>query len=81
MAAYTVTTYNRSEISKKVNETDARQFITLPFSVEELGISDNIVLRKDEFTMAKAKAQVVEKIKAHNAKLNEIREYKIEVGD
>ena len=78
---YTVRTLNRSIMSKKVNATDERQFITLPFEVLELGISDNIVLRKDEFTILKAKAQVVAKIKAHNAKLNEIREYKIEVGD
>ena len=66
-------------ISKKVNETDERQFVVLPFSVLELGITGNIELLKDEFTIAKAKAQVVEHIKAHLAKLAEYKEYQIEV--
>jgi len=76
---YTVKTFNQGMISKKVNETDERQFVVLPFSVLELGITGNIELLKDEFTIAKAKAQVVEHIKAHLAKLAEYKEYQIEV--
>ena len=76
---YTVKTFNKGMISKKVNETDERQFITLPFTVVELGLSDNIVLRKEEFTIAKAKAQVKAKIKAELARLAECKEYQIEV--
>ena len=62
-----------------VNETDARQFVSLPYSVAELGISGTIEILKDEFTIAKAKAQVVEHIKAHLAKLAEYKEYQIDV--
>ena len=76
---YTVKTFNKGMISKKVNETDERQFITLPFTVVELGLSDNIVLRKEDFTIAKAKAQVRTKIKAELARLAECKEYQIEV--
>lgn len=76
---YTIKTFNRGMISKKINETDERQFVTLPFTVVELGLSDSIVLRKEDFTVAKAKAQVVEKIKVHLAKLAECKEYQIEV--
>ena len=79
MAIYTVKTFNQSMISKKVNETDARQFVVLPFSVLELGITGNVELMKDEFTIAKAKAQVVEQIKAELARLAEYKEYQIEV--
>ena len=76
---YTVKTFNQGMISKKVNETDERQFVVLPFSVLELGITGNIELLKDEFTIAKAKAQVVEHIQAHLAKLAEYKEWQIEV--
>ena len=76
---YTVKTFNKGMISKKVNETDERQFITLPFTVIELGLSDNIVLRKEDFTIAKAKAQVKAKIKAELARLAEYKEFTIEI--
>ena len=76
---YTIKTFNKSIISKKINETDERQFVTLPFTVMELGFSDNIVLQKEDFTIAKAKAQVKEKIKAELARLAEYKEYQIEV--
>ena len=76
---YTIKTFNQNIISKKVNETDERPFITIPFTVLELGLSDNIVLLKEDFTIAKAKKQVVEKIKEELARLAEYKEYKIEV--
>jgi len=79
MAIYTIKTFNQNIISKKVNKTDERPFITIPFTVLELGLSDNIVLLKEDFTIAKAKKQVVEKIKEELARLAEYKEYKIEV--
>ena len=76
---YTVKTFNQFIINKKVNETDRKAHISLPFTVVELGISDNIVLLKEGFTITKAKAQVVEKIKVELARLTEYKEYQIEV--
>ena len=79
MAIYTIKTFNQNIISKKVNKTDERPFITIPFTVLELGLSDNIVLLKEDFTITKAKEQVIEKIKAELARLAEYKEYQIEV--
>jgi len=76
---YTIKTFNQNIISKKVNKTDERPFITIPFTVLELGLSDNIVLLKENFTIAKVKEQVVKKIKVELARLAEYKEYKIEV--
>jgi len=53
---YTVKTFNQGVISQRVNETDERPFITIPFTVIELGYSDSVVLLKEGFTIAKAKA-------------------------
>ena len=76
---YTVRTFNQAIINKKVNEVSRRAHINLPFTVIELGLSGNVVLLKEDFTIAKAKAQVVEKIKAELARLAEYKEYQIEV--
>lgn len=76
---YTVRTFNQAIINKKVNETDRKAHISLPFTVVELGLSDNVVLLKGDFTIAKAKAQLKEKIKAELVRLAEYKEYQIEV--
>ena len=76
---YTIKTFNQSIINKKVNDTRREAHITLPFTVIELVFSDNIVLLKENFTIAKAKAQIKEKIKAELARLAEYKEYQIEV--
>ena len=79
MAIYTVKTFNLSKVSKKVNETDERWFVSLPFTVVELNYSDSILLREKDFNLMNAKAQVKKKIKAELARLAEHKEYKIEV--
>ena len=79
MTTYTIKTFNKSKFSKKINETDERWFVSLPFTVLELNYSDTILLRQEDFNLQNAKGQVVEKIKAERVRLAEHKEWQIEV--
>ena len=76
---YTITTLNKSTISQKINETDERPFIVLPFAVKELNYSDSIMIRKEDFTAAIAKNAIKVKIQEYLGKLAEHTEFTIEV--
>lgn len=79
MAIYTVKTFNKKAVSKKINETDERQFVSLPYTVAELELSGTILLRKEDFNLANAKAEVVKKIQAELVRLDEHKEWEVEV--
>ena len=77
MATYTVKVLNKTVVSMKTSAHVKEPCISIPFVVVELGLSDSVILPKNKFTMAKAKAVVLQKIKTHLAKLAEHVEYKV----
>lgn len=76
---YNVKTLNKIVINKKINDTDRVAHIVLPFLVESLGLSDNVVMLQDEFTIPKAKAIIKQKIKAELKRLAEHKEFTLEI--
>lgn len=79
MAIYNVKTLNKTVINKKINDVDRMAHIVIPFIVEPLGLSDNVVMLQSEFTIPKAKTIIKQKIKAELAKLAEHKEFTIEI--
>lgn len=76
---YKVKILNKTMINKKINATDRKPHISIPFVVESLGLSDNVIILKDEFTIPKAKTIIKQKIKAHLDKLAEHIEYEVTI--
>ena len=89
MATYTVKTFNQSIIGMKVDENGELEngaycirripYVSLPFTVMELGLSGNILLKKEDFNFQNAEAQVKEKIEAELVRLAEHKEYQVTV--
>jgi hypothetical protein len=79
MATYTVKVLNRTEVIMKSSVHVTEPHISIPFLVESLGLSGNVTLLKEGFTVTKAKAAIKEKIKEHLAKLAEHMEYDVTI--
>lgn len=76
---YNIKTLNKSVINKKINDTDRVAHIVIPFIVESLGLSDNVVMLQSEFTIAKSKTIIKQKIKAELKRLAEHKEFTLEI--
>lgn len=76
---YKVKILNKTITNKKVNETDRKPHISIPFIVESLGLSDNVIILTDEFTIPKAKTIIKQKIRAELARLSEHIEYQVNI--
>ena len=79
MATYTVKTFNQSKVLQETTEKDFRWFVSLPFTVAELGLSGSILLKEEDFNLANAKAQVVAKIQEELVRLAEHKEWQITI--
>jgi len=76
---YTVKTFNQSKILQGDNEKDFRWFVSLPFTVAELGLSGNILLKEEDFNLINAKALVVKKIQEEIVRLAEHKEWRVTI--
>ena len=79
MAIYSVKTFNQSKVLQEESKNKFVWFVSLPFTVAELGLSGSILLPEADFNLINAKAQVVAKIQAELVRLAEHKEWSIDV--
>ena len=79
MATYIVKTFNQSKVLQEESENKFVWFVSLPFTVAELGLSGNILLKEADFNLINAKALVVAKIQAELVRLAEHKEWQVTI--
>ena len=76
---YTVKTFNQSKVLQEESKNKFVWFVSLPFTVAELGLSSSILLPEADFNLVNAKAQVVAKIQEELARLAEHKEWQVTI--
>ena len=79
MATYAVRLSGKTVIHKETGPNYHEPVLIVPFSVGELGYSDRVELAQAEFTKAKAKALVKDKIVAFLERKAEEEEYEVTI--